>query len=191
MYKLSSWLVAKSTGWVSLLALLVFVLFTALVLPGQSNSAEGARLDTSGQPVGSPDTSLYYSAAQLYRITHAYGPQGRQAYIQARIYFDIIWPLVYTFFLLTALSYLGQRAFPAGSPWRLANLLPLGGLLLDYLENISTSVVMARYPLATPIIADLAGVFTLLKWLFLGVSFLVLAAWLLLAVWRKFSDRKS
>ena len=187
MRSLSSWLIEKSSGWLSLLAVLVFVLFTALVLPGQASTAESNRLDANGQPVGSPDTSLYYSADHLYRIADAYGQEGRQAYIRARFTFDVIWPLVYTFFLLTAVSYLGRRALPLGSSWRLANLLPLAGVLFDFLENISTSLVMARYPLTTPVIAEMAGVFTLLKWLFIGSSFLVLVMWLLLAVWRKFS----
>lgn len=189
MRSLSSWLIEKSSGWLSLLAVLVFVLFTALVLPGQASTAESNRLDANGQPVGSPDTSLYYSADHLYRIADTYGPAGRQAYIRARFTFDVIWPLVYTFFLLTAVSYLGSRALPLGSSWRLANLLPLAGVLFDFLENISTSLVMARYPLTTPVIAELAGVFTLLKWLLIGLSFLVLVVWLVLAMWRKFSNR--
>lgn len=189
MKRLSSWLTKKSSGWLSLLAVLVFVLFTALVLPGQASTAESNRLDANGQAVGSPDTSLYYSAEQLYRIAETYGLEGRQAYIRARFTFDVIWPLVYTFFLLTAVSYLGRRAFPMGSSWKLANLLPLVGVLFDFLENFSTSLVMARYPLSTPVIAELAGVFTLLKWLFIGLSFLVLVAWLVLAVWRKYFSK--
>ncbi len=189
MKRLSSWLIDKSTGWLTLLAVLVFVLFTALVLPGQASTAESNRLDADGQMVGSPDTSLYYSAQQLYRIADVYGIEGRQAYIRARFTFDVIWPLVYTFFLLTAVSYLGSRAFPIGSSWQLANLLPLLGVLFDFLENFSTSLVMARYPLVTPVVAELAGIFTLLKWLFIGLSFLVLLVWLALAVWRKFSAR--
>lgn len=189
MKRISGWLVEKSTGWVFLAALVIFILFTALVLPGQASTAESNRLDADGQAVGSPDTSLYYSAEHLYRIAEAYGPEGRAAYIRARFTFDVIWPLVYTFFMLTAISYLGRRAFPMGSPWRLANFLPLLGVLFDFLENFSTSLVMARYPLETPIVAELAGVFTLLKWLFIGLSFLVLVVWLLLAVWRKFFSK--
>ena len=179
MRALSNLLINLSNSWAAMAGLVVFALFMITVLPGQS----------TGGMQSSPDTSLYYSADQLYRMAETYGPDGRQAYIQARFTFDLIWPLVYTFFLLTALSYLGRLAFPAGSSWRLVNLLPLVGVLFDYLENIATSLVMARYPLATPVVAELAGVFTLLKWLFIGLSFLVLVSWLAIAIWRKFSSR--
>ncbi len=190
MHTLSSWLIRKSTGWLSLLALLVFVLFTALVLPGQASTAESNRMDAHGQAVGSPDTSLFYSAEQLYSIAEAYGPQGRDAYIRARFTFDVIWPLVYTFFLLTVISYLGRQVFPADSSWQLANLLPLVGVLFDFLENFSTSLVMWRYPSETAVIAELAGVFTLLKWIFIGLSFFVLLGLLFVAIWQKVSIRK-
>jgi len=40
--KLSNWLRRISTGWVALIALAIFVLFTALVLPGQSAQADAA-----------------------------------------------------------------------------------------------------------------------------------------------------
>lgn len=189
MRALSNLLNNLSNSWAAMAGLVVFALFVIMVLPGQASTAESNRLDANGQPVGSPDTSLYYSADHLYRIADAYGQEGRQAYIRARFTFDVIWPLVYTFFLLTAVSYLGRRALPLGSSWRLANLLPLAGVLFDFLENISTSLVMARYPLATPVIAELAGVFTLLKWLLIGLSFLVLVVWLVLAMWSKFSNR--
>ena len=53
------------------------------------------------------------------RFAEAFGPAGRQAYIEARLTFDVIWPLVYAFFLITTISWLADRAFRPGSPWRL------------------------------------------------------------------------
>jgi succinate dehydrogenase hydrophobic anchor subunit len=52
---LSNWLYTVSTGWVALVALLVFFLFSVLVLPGQSSQAEAV----SGES-GSPDMSFFY-----------------------------------------------------------------------------------------------------------------------------------
>lgn len=158
-----------SRGWVALLALAIFCLFTALVLPAQSSQAE---VNSGG--VGSPDTSLFYTPGELINMAEAYGPQGRAAYVQARFTFDLIWPLVYTFFLVTNISWIYARVFTPGSPLQLANLVPVLGLLFDYLENITTSLVMLRYPDPTLLAAWLAPVFTLLKWVFVGGSFLVL-----------------
>jgi hypothetical protein len=169
-----------SSGWVTLAALVVFALFVAFVLPAQSGEA-----DAEGADVGSPDLSLWYTPAELYRMAEAYGPEGRQAYIRARFTFDVAWPLVYGAFLVTAISWLCARAFKPDSLWQLSNLAPVLGALLDLAENVSTSLVMARYPSRTPVVDALAPVFTLAKWAFVGGSFALLLVGLVAAIWQQ------
>lgn len=169
LQNLSDWIYRVSPGWVALAALIIFLLFTALVLPGQAT-----RADTNAGEARSPDTSFYYSASDLYQMAAAYGEAGRTAYIQARFTFDLVWPLVYTFFLVTGISWVYKRVFSAGSFWRRANLVPLLAALFDYLENISTSLVMARYPSLTPVVDWLAPVFTMVKWVLVSSSFVLL-----------------
>jgi len=164
-------LIALAKGRLALAALAIFLLFAALVLPAQAaRTAERTGADRQ------PDTSLLYSAGDLYEMAAAFGPEGRQAYIRARFTFDLIWPLVYGFFLVTSIGWLAGRAFVATSPGRLLVLAPLLGVALDYLENISTSLVMARYPAPTPPVDALAPLFTLLKWLFVAGSAAALLA---------------
>ncbi len=177
---ISGWLGRVSTSWVALLALVVFLLFSALVLPRQAVRAQ----QDSGD-VGSPDLSLIYSADDLYRMAEAYGEQGRVDYVRARFTFDLAWPLVYTLFLGTAISWLYARAFRPDSGWQRANLVPLLAALFDLLENVSTSLVMLRYPDPTAVIDGLAPVFTLLKWVFVGGSFALLLAGAGVAIWRR------
>ena len=184
--RLSERLVSVSKGWVALVALAIFLLFTATVLPGQSARSE-SRMGRGPQP----DSSLFYSAGDLYNMAEAFGPAGRQAYVQARFTFDVVWPLVYAFFLVTSISWLAGKAFPPGSPWRRLNLTPVLGIAFDYLENITTSLVMARYPARTPVADVLAPVFTTLKWLFVGGSFLVLLAVAAAAAWRWIARRRA
>jgi len=169
-----------STGWAALSALVIFILFAVLVLPGQSTTAEQVAGDA-----GSPDTSFYYSARELYQMADAYGAEGRSAYIRARFTFDLVWPLVYTAFLVTAIGWVFGNAFRSDSRWQLANLLPLLGALFDYLENVSTSLVMGRYPDQTSVVAALAPIFTSLKWILLAGSFVLLLAGIATAVWRR------
>lgn len=176
--RLSHWLGKVSTGPVALAGLVFFLAFTALVLPEQSAQAEAA----SGG-ADSPDLSFTYTPADLYAMAEAYGPEGRAAYIRARFTFDLAWPLVYTLFLVTALGWSFKKAFPAGSRRQLANLVPVAGALFDYLENIAAALVMGRYPARTPGVDFLAPVFTLLKWSLLGISFGLLLAGILGAVW--------
>ena len=167
--KLSNWVQRSSNGRVTLSTFVLFILFTAFVLPGQ---ASRVKIDTGIDR--SPDMSFIYSAKDLYQIAQAYGEQGRAAYIKARFTFDLIWPLVYMVFLTTALSWIYHQAFKPGSFWQLANLVPIFGMLFDYLENIATSIVMARYPTPTIAVDQLAPILTLLKWILVGGSFVLL-----------------
>jgi hypothetical protein len=177
--RISSWLRRVSTGWVALSALIVFFVFSALVLPQQATRAE----QETGSTV-SPDMSFFYSPGELYRMAESYGEQGREAYVRARFTFDLIWPLVYTLFLATAVSWIFGRAFAPDSRWQRANLVPLLGALFDYLENLSTSLVMLRFPAQTAVVDLLAPLFTALKWGFLGASFVLLIGGMIVAVWR-------
>jgi hypothetical protein len=177
--RLSAWISRVSNGWVAGSALAIFLLFTILVLPNQASGP-----DADAGDAGSPDLSLYYTAGDLYRMADAYGVAGRRAYVQARFTFDLVWPLVYTLFLCTGISWVNRRACGAESPWQIANLVPIVGALFDYLENLSTSLVMIRYPAETGVVAVLAGAFTLLKWLFVGGSLLLLLTGIVVGVWR-------
>ncbi len=176
--RLSCWLRRVSTGWVALAMTVLFLLFTALVLPAQAGQAEA---ETGGAP--SPDTSFFYTPAELYAMAEAYGASGRQAYVRARFTFDLIWPVVYMVFLATVISWLYGRAFPEKSRLQLANLAPVLGALFDYLENVSTSLVMIRHPARTPVVPFLAPVFTAVKWVFVGGSFVLLGGGVVGAVW--------
>jgi len=175
-----------SSGAVTLLALLVFILFTILVLPRQTAIGDEAGGDTK-----SPDLSFYYTADELNRMAQAYGEAGREAYVRARFSFDLIWPLVYTLFLSTSISWLAKRSFLPGSPWQQANLVPILGALFDLLENLATSAVMIHYPRLLPVTARLAGFFTLTKWALVGGSFLLLLACLAAFVWNMSKGRRA
>jgi len=175
-----------SHGPVTLVALVIFLLFVSLILPGQAAQAK-----TYGKEAGSPDMSFYYSADDLYGMAESYGEAGRLAYVHARITFDVVFPLVYLFFLGTSLSWTLARLLPEGNRGRMLNLLPLFGWLFDLLENLSTSIVMLNFPERVSLIASLASVFTMLKWFFVGGSFIILLPALFIAMGRAFSTRQS
>ena len=176
MITFSDWLYQKMTGWVALVFMVLFILFTAFVLPAQNQQAESYSDES-----GSPDTSFYYTAEKLVQFAEQYGAEGRAAYIKARLTFDVIFPLVYGAFLTTAITWTFHMITPQGSPWRRLNLVPLLGVLFDYLENAAVALVMARYPQSTPFIPHLAGYTTAIKWLFVGTSFLLLVIGVVLA----------
>ena len=186
MIKTSDKLIKISTGRLCLLALIIFLAFVILVLPGQS-----ARAEENTGASGSPDLSLFYTVGDLYGWARSYGQAGRTDYIIARFTFDLVWPLVYGFFLVTAISWLVDRVSRLGSPWRITNLVPLLGMLFDYLENVSASIVMARYPAETDWVAWLATLFTPLKWISISLGFLALVSAAIIFLWIKFQRKNT
>ncbi len=70
------------------------------------------------------------------------------------------------------------------SRWQRANLAPLLGALFDTLENLSTSLVVWRYPQQTAVVDVLAPVLSLVKWLFVSGSFVLLVAGAVAGIWR-------
>ena len=184
--RLAHAIIRLSTGPVALAALVVFLAFGALVLPGQSQAAAAYSGDA-----GSPDTSFIYTPADLQRMAETYGAEGRAAYVRARWQFDILFPVVYTAFLLTALGWAAARAFRPASRGRLVVLLPLAGALFDLLENLCAALYMALYPPALGLLAFLAPIFTILKWLSLYAAFGLLAGMLIAVLWGSLKPRKA
>lgn len=164
----------------------IFLVFIVVVLPVQSDASERISGDA-----GSPDMSFFYTPDDLYKMAQSYGDEGRDAYIMARFTFDLAWPIVYTLFLCTSISWIFQKAFTPGNWLRRMNLLPLFGALADYLENIATSVVMLRYPARTPLIDVLAPFFTLIKWVLISGSFIFLLVGFVIAMWNLIANRAT
>lgn len=169
MKKLSRFFYKFSNGWITLAALLIFILFAIFILPGFSE--ESARYANG---MGSPDTTLFYSGADLYSMAEAYGEEGRQAFIDMRWTMDLAFPLIYTLFLVTSASWLLRRVIPSNSKLRLLNLFPLAAFILDLLENSATSLVMMRFPERCLFGQGLAPIFSPLKWLAVAGSFLLI-----------------
>ena len=177
--QISGWLSQISNGWVALTALLIFGLFIALILPVQS-----AQTKANSNGAASPDMSFFYSANDLYHMAEAYGEQGRAVYIRIRFTFDVIWPLVYVFFLATCISWVDRKAYPKDSQWQLMNLAPLAAGVFDYLENLCTAFVMYRYPAHTAVVDSLAPIFTMAKWGILSGSFIILFVGIIIAAFQ-------
>ena len=158
-----------SKGWVALAGLLIFLVFSLFTLPAQSLA-----VTEYDQGMGSPDTSFFYDAATIQQMAEAYGETGRNAYVHARWTFDLAFPFVYTFFLLTAVSFGLKRVNIHQTRWSFLNLTPLLGFIFDLSENASASAVMSAYPNDNGWAAVLAPIFTPLKWVMIGFAFMLL-----------------
>ena len=146
------------------IVLIIFAVFTATVLPNEAIRGVEAGLTQS------IDTSILYSVEDLYSIISGYSREVRLAYIYQRFTFDLIWPLVYGLFIVVSNAYLLIKI----KIKRLNNLIyfPLAAVGLDFLENISVSILMFIYPFRINALAVLASIFTTLKWITLSYSFI-------------------
>lgn len=173
-----------STGWIALLGFAVFVVFSVLVLP-----VESAKVDAYAQGLGGPDTSFFYSGETLLKMAEAYGEEGRAAFLKARWGFDLAFPLIFTFFFITSISFVFKKGLAGSHQLSLVNLIPLLGFVFDLAENTATSVVMAAYPQIGTWGQFLAPVFTPIKWIFVSICMVLLLIRLLLWLKKGLSNK--
>ncbi|MBV1758311.1 MAG: hypothetical protein KMY55_10785 [Dethiosulfatibacter sp.] len=167
----SEWMNRKYKTTYLVISLIIFTLFMIAVLPNVSETTK----EITGTNI-SPDTSFFYTSQKLYDIAESYGEAGRAYYIRSRFSFDIVWPIVYLFFLVTMMTFLFNSSL---------HLIPFLGVFFDFLENLGASYVMFRYPLDTGFIATITPIFTLLKWIFIYISFGLILAGLVRLIYCK------
>lgn len=158
-----------SSGPLVIVSLLVFILFLAVILPAQKAKTEAYAGDA-----GSVDRSFFPQPAEVYKMAEAYGEEGRAAYIKARYTFDVIWPLAYTFFMVAVITFAMKKIFGTGSRWIHLNLLPVGGMLFDLVENTFAIVVMASHPERMDVVVYVMATATAIKWSLIYIGFTVL-----------------
>ncbi|MCA9872216.1 MAG: hypothetical protein KC441_01120 [Anaerolineales bacterium] len=161
LVRLSNRFYAAASGWLIVLILVVFVAFVAVTLPkvtAVSGNIEGL------------DTRFFYTPEEAFANVAAYSSAARQALNTFHLTVDIVNPILYTAFLVLLLSWLFRAGFPTESKMRTLNLIPLGALLFDILENIFITVMMAAYPAKPVWAAWLATVSTVAKFSFIYAS---------------------
>ncbi len=140
----------------------VFVFFLVVVLPAVSFQASQMGLTPS------IDTNFSFDPTVIYSILTGYGESGRAFYLLQRWTFDFVWPMVYgfpIFFTLRLWLGKGNASLVKGLIY-----LPMMAMMLDYLENITFSIIILLYPIEWMILAYLGVLISLLKWIALGVS---------------------
>jgi len=156
----------STSGKQAILFGIVFVLFTATILPWI------ATLTTEVIGVSdSPDTGFQFNLTHLYDLLQSYGVAGRRFYILMRWTFDVVWPLVYTCFLVSVIAYFGRNTSCRFGHRVL--YVPILAMTFDFLENINATIVMAIYPTRLDLFGYLLFGSSILKWSILSLAFLL------------------
>lgn len=151
LYRIASW---KTL----LLAVALYVPFPAYFL----KNLEAQMNAFAGKAIGPIDLLLGYNPVRINEMVAAYGPEGRAIYATGELTADIAYPIIYTFLFCIILSLLFRNRTYA--PFRLVNVVPVGILGFDLLENACIVYLLKTYPAESVGVASLCSVFTNLKW---------------------------
>ena len=140
----------------------IFLLFMVWILPSVADANVSAGLTES------IDTNFTFNPALIRDIIIGYGPDGRQFYLIQRWTFDAVYPLAYG--LPLSFSLWGLLFTSKYKRW---SWLGMGASLFDYLENIALSLIILSYPLLPLWAITIAVGLSMMKWLLLGSSFVL------------------
>ena len=161
LIRLSNRFYAAARGWVIVVVLVLFVALAAVTRPGLAA--------VSGDIEGL-DTRFFYTPEEAFANVAAYTPEARQTLNAFHLTADIVNPVLYSAFLVLLLSWLFQIGFAPESKMRILNIVPLGALLFDVLENIFITVMMVAHPAQPVWAAWSATVSTMAKFSFIYAS---------------------
>ncbi len=167
---------SNSRKWYLILAATVFLFLFLLNVVKVQDLVARAFGYSGSVPMFALDQMVFgYTPAQAFHVLTVYGEAGRKAYTFLLLTSDLVFPFLYGSFLFLSIRGASQRA---GVPIRWANGLGACGFAatcFDWLENASFLILMRNYPVESTTIAKLASLFTVTKFLFSGMSLIILA----------------
>jgi hypothetical protein len=113
------------------------------------------------------------SADKTYEILAELGTIGRRNHLYFIWTIDLALPLLFGSCLYVAIRDSATRAFGASSTAGRLRWLAVAAASVDYLENISNSVLLVFYPDRFPFLASMSGLLTLMKFSLSGVCSLI------------------
>ena len=165
-----------SSGWTIAVAVALYAVYLATIMPAQSLESRAYAGDWGG-----PDRHFFYTPDELYGQVATWGVAGQQQYINFRLGLDIGFALTYAAFLVTVTSVAVRRAWPGDARRRQLNLVALVPMSCDLLENALGIGLVAAFPARFDAIAWLTAGVTALKWLSLALAHVVMVSALIAA----------
>lgn len=154
-----------ATSKVLILLFLVALPFTAFVFPYRNTTLS----ILSGREKPTLDSDVHYDATYAYDLFCSLTDKGRRLYAWSEITADLIFPIIYSFFLSLLIIYIFQKT-SFTKPQQFLAMLPFLMLLFDYGENTLIAFMLFDYPDRHTALAQVASVCTKLKWSLLVVS---------------------
>jgi len=160
-----STLAQMANGKTLILLFLAGLVFAVFVFPYRNR----ALTILSGLKKPTLDSNLRYGATEAYELFGKLQAEGRKIYARSEITADLVFPIIYSFFLSLLIIYIFQKC-SLNKPQQFLAMLPFLMLLFDYGENILIALMLFDYPRKHTAVAEVASVFTKLKWSFFAVT---------------------
>jgi hypothetical protein len=163
--------------------LVVMILTSFIVVMVMAMLTQTLVYDVYGD-VTMPDTRITYSPNEITDVFNTLGQEGLNVWAQAHM-LDFLFPLTYMFAIAFGLNMEIRRlSFDSSNAKKLV-LIPLLAGIADYVENILVLTQIAAYPNLSEIVIMIASAITTLKWILLGLGFLIIFVFIPLIVYRR------
>jgi hypothetical protein len=170
-----------ANGWVVFILVALDMFFAGFVMP----FIGGLMQDGTGQ-IQPLDLMLFATPDKTFAMIERYGDSGRVFYRNVELTADIAYPIIYLFAFSLLISWLFKRGTTPHSNLRKWNVAPVGIFVFDLLENGTIVALLSIFPSQPIILGWLLFIFTAVKWLFAGISILLILLGLVLAIKNKF-----
>ena len=167
--------------------LIIFAAMSFYIFPRYQSQMSAA----AGAYVTPLDVRVSYSAADVNALFQKLGTDGRAIYRTVVGKVDMLYPVVYGVLFMALLAYLLTRVSGARKKLILLALLPLGGVLFDYLENFRILAFLSQYPDIDEPQVVLAQQFTRLKHIMLYLSLALVSLLVVVLIFKKMLSTRT
>lgn len=185
MNRFLAWVYAHASPKYLIFAIMGIIPFNALLFPLMS-----ARFGELSKGARTLDVQFGYLPADAIQQIASYGEQGRNYYLIIAWTADLLFPFVYMALFSLLLATIFKGATSPDHPFRKLASLPLFMMVADYSENIFVSLLVLTQANPIGLLAWLAALASLLKWLFGGLVALALIIGLFSLVSRVIQEHK-
>lgn len=161
-------LLKKLANWKAILIVLaVYLGFSLFLFPYYQDQVDAI----AGEPLTALDLRMQYSVEDARILLEKMQPAGRDLsrIISGRV--DMVYPIIYGLFLMLLIIRLSKGLKLPHYLWLL--VAPLLAMLFDYLENFQVLRMLRQYPDISPQLVRFSALMSSLKWLFVGISLLI------------------
>ena len=137
-------------------------------------------VSTSGK---TPDSDFFYNTDRLLEIKSLHNEAGIKAYVFTRFTYDLLWPVIYTFFMVSTIAFM-TRDMKASKILSFIKILPYLGFVFDILENMSCSLYFLS--IAMELTGLIAPIFSAIKWISIALTMFLQVILFIYMIYRKF-----